>query len=465
MPIRPAPFAFFVFLLLLYGPLAPAEAETYALVDGRRAGDALQIKATMRVLGTLHSPTGQLKEVPMAANCQVAFQQVLQSISRRSSITAARQYDTAMAEIRVGDQQETTRLPASLSTIVASRQDGQVELVSPSGGLARKELDLITLPGDIITVYGLLPDEPVSVGQHWTHAAEALAAVLNLEHVGVNETKSELLKVENGLAQMRITGLVKGRASGVATEMRITGDYRYDLRWQHVNWLHLRIKEQRDESPVAPRLNVDAELRMLIAPLPAPEVAAGLDNVREISVRDRLLRYESAAAGYQLKHGRRWHLVDEQPRHAAWRIVEDDDVIAQCNAIRLKDLPAGKKLALEEFQGDIQKALGDQFGQFETANQQQRGDGSQILRVGVRGVAKGIPVRWVYYHVANSQGQRANLVFVMDVENIDRLGTDDVVAATSLAITASSDALPEIADPAPLEQPVAETASRRSSPN
>lgn len=459
MPNRRAPFAFFASLLLLLGsPLAQAQGETFSIVDGRRAGDAVQIKATMQVVGKLHSPTGQLNEVPMTASCQVAFQQLLPSTSG----AAARQYATALAEIRVGDQKETTRLPASLSTIVAARRDKQLELISPDGALARKELDVISLPGDVLTVYRLLPDQPVKVGQQWRHDADALAALLNLEHVGVNETKSELVKVENGLAQMRITGLVKGRASGVATEMRITGDYRYDLQWQHINWLQLRIKEQRDESPVAPGLTVDADLRMLTAPLPASEMALALNNVGETSARDRLLRYESETAGYQLQHGRRWHLVNERPRHAAWRIVEDDDVIAQCNAIRLKDLPAGKQLALEEFQADIQKALGDQFGQFETANQKQRSDGGQILRVAVRGVATGIPVRWVYYHIANQRGQRANLVFVMDVENIDRLGNDDVVAATTLAITTSADALPEIPDPPPSDAPVAETAVRPS---
>ena len=114
-------------------------------------------------------------------------------------------------------------------------------------------------------------------------------------------------------------------------------------------------------------------------------------------------------------------------------------------------------MALEEFQADIQKALGEQFGQFEGANQKQRANGGQILRVGVRGVAKGIPVRWVYYHIANQHGQRANLVFVMDVENMNRLGNDDVVAATTLAINTSADDLPEI--PA-IEKPAMETASR-----
>ena len=451
---------FFSWLLFMPGSrLAMAEGPTYALVDGRRSGDLSQVKATLQVVGKLHSPSETLHEVPLAASCQVSFQDLFGAKAGQLSGASARQYDTAVAELRVGNHEESTQLPANLSTIVAAQREAAIEFVSPHGPLSRKELDTITLPGDALAVYRLLPGHPVAEGQQWKSDPEDLAMLLNLEHVGVNETKSELVKVENGLAQMRITGLVKGRASGVATELRITGDYRYDLKWQHINWLQLRINEQRDESRVAPGFAVDAELRMLIKPMRPRDVAPSLQNVGEISARDRLLRYESASAGYRILHPRRWHLVDERPRHASWRIVEGDDIIAQCNAIRLKDMPAGKQLALEEFQSDIQKALGDQFGQFEAADQKQRDDGNQILRVAVRGVASEVPVCWVYYHIANQQGQCANLVFVMDVEEIKKLGKDDMVAATTVAITASANTLPEIPQSQSSEEVANETAS------
>jgi hypothetical protein len=435
------------FLWIVIGHrFALAEGPTYSLVDGRRAGDVAHVKATLQVAGKLHSPSAESADISMTVKGQVAYQDLFKPGSDDRSNQAVRRYEEALAELRVGNQKESTRLLESLSTIVASHQDKGIEFVSPDGSLSRKELDVLALPGDPLTVYRLLPDHPVAEGAQWTHDPDDLAALLNLEHVGVNETKSELVKVENGLAQIRLTGLVKGRASGVATEMRITGDYRYDLNWRHINWLQLRINENRDESPISPGLTVDAELRMLITPQPAGDLAAALQTPIRVPDRNRLLRFESESSGYELLHGRRWHLVDERSRLAAWRIVEDDVVIAQCNAIRLKDLAPGKQLALEEFQADIQKALGDQFGQFEAAIQKQRDDLTQMLRVVVRGVASEVPVRWVYYHVANPQGQRANLVFVMDIENIERFGKDDDVAATSMAITASAEALPKVAD-------------------
>jgi hypothetical protein len=121
-------------------------------------------------------------------------------------------------------------------------------------------------------------------------------------------------------------------------------------------------------------------------------------------------------------------------------------VIAQCNIIRLKDLPAGKQLGLEEFQADVQKALGEQFVEFESAGRKQRKDGYDVIRVSAAGIVSKIPVRWIYYHITSPEGKRANIVFVLDRENLGKLGSDDVIAASSLGLTLASDALPNVSD-------------------
>jgi hypothetical protein len=209
---------------------------------------------------------------------------------------------------------------------------------------------------------------------------------------------------------------------------------------------------------------VDAEIKMLIQPADANSASLLADAATRVDERFRLLRYDSQNAGFKLLHPRDWHIVNEAARHSTWRIVDGDTVVAQCHVIRLKDLPTGKQIGLEEFQADVRSALDERFAEFEQAGRKQRKDGYDIIRVTAAGAVSQIPVRWIYYHITSPDGKRANVVFVLDREHIDKLDSDDVIAASSLALTTAADALPKVADPTPRDPEVpaagGETASR-----
>ncbi len=343
-----------------------AQSRPVSFADGRQTTEAFQVRATLQMVGKLKSPAQDLEDVPTSATAQVRYQEVVLD-HRADQIKSVRTYALAEAELRAGGHLEKNQLSSNVRTVVAQLGEQNLELVSTTGNLTRTELETLTFPGDSLAVYRLLPKTEVAEGDQWSHSSADLATLLNLEHVGVNEVKSQFVKVENGLAIIHTTGSLKGRAAGVATSMRLTAECRYDLRWKRINWLHLRVREDRDESPEAPGFAVDAEIKMLIQPA-EPNSAPQLASVTtEISERQRLLRYESENAGFKLLHPRRWHMLDEAARHSTWRVVDGDAVVAQCNVIRLKDLPAGKQIGLEEFQTDVRKALGEQFVEFEQA--------------------------------------------------------------------------------------------------
>ncbi len=436
--------------------------------DSRQVGETVQVRATLQMVGKLNSAMTEAKDVPISAAGQVNFQETVLNRDNRE-IKTLRNYLSAEAELHAGGHTEKNHLSDSVRSIVAQCSDQRVELASSKGYLTRTELETITFPGDYLVVYRLLPKKGVQQGEQWQHTSEDLAVLLNLEHVGVNEVKSRLMKIENGLAVIQTTGVLKGRAAGVATEMRLTGECRYDLRWKRINWLHLRISETRDESSEAPGYAADAEIKMLIQPVQPGDAAEPTTANLTITDRARLLSYSSESAGFRCLHPRRWHTLNEGARHSTWRVADGDDVIAQCNVIRLKDLPAGKQLGLEEFQADVQKALGEQFVEFEGAGRKQRKDGYDVIRVSAAGIVSKIPVRWIYYHVTSPDGKRANVVFVLDRDNLEKLASDDVIAASSLSLTIASDALPKATDAsseAEASPPAVggETARRRNEP-
>jgi hypothetical protein len=99
-------------------------------------------------------------------------------------------------------------------------------------------------------------------------------------------------------------------------------------------------------------------------------------------------------------------------------------------------------LQLEEFQTDIQKSLGETFGQFIEASQFESDHGLRVLRVVAGGVASELPIHWIYYHVSNNAGRRLTYVFTMEAENASRFAAADHAFTSSL----------ELFDPTPVPQ-------------
>jgi hypothetical protein len=82
-------------------------------------------------------------------------------------------------------------------------------------------------------------------------------------------------------------------------------------------------------------------------------------------------------------------------------------------------------MSLEEFQADIQRALGQSFGQFLEATQNTRDDGRRVLRVVVSGTASEVSIQWVYYHLSDATGRRAALAFTLEGKLVERFAEND----------------------------------------
>lgn len=425
-------------LLILAGQLA--HAETYDLRDLRQPDDEVTVKITVATQGAVQGATmkaGDEEQVDLTVRSQLAYEERL--IATAPTLRSLRQYETAQSQIVIGQHAETNQLDPSRNVIVANTK-GNAHLYSPVGALSRQELDVLKVPTCSLACYGLLPGKPVSLGQSWRPSVEALTNVLRLDHVGVNKTAVKLVDVARGLARMQITGTLKGIADGATTDIQLSGDIRYDLRWKHLTWVQLTIQERRDVGPVSVPYVARADVRMLVSPLEGESRLSAIPQ--EIAQQDAPqaahLRFASETAGLEILHDRHWHLTEERPQRATFRLIENGKVIAQCNLSRLPALPNGKQLALEEFQSDIQQALGDQFAEFESATKNVRNDGQPALRVTARGIIEGVPIRWIYYHVSNPSGQRAAYVFTLADELQEKFAQRDRLLVDSIRFTAAN---------------------------
>ena len=70
----------------------------------------------------------------------------------------------------------------------------------------------------------------------------------------------------------------------------------------------------------------------------------------------------------------------------------------------------------------------------------------QTLRVSARGLVSEVPIRWIYYHVSNSSGQRAAYVFTLSDEMNEKFAARDQLLVDSLRFD-ESDAVETAAQP------------------
>lgn len=463
-------FATLAVLLLLPTIASAAEAQSVMLEDVRAVGDLQSVQVSLIVQGTLQAEqVAGAEENPKAqvsASGRLTYQERVLALrpgaaNEPRGAVAGRYYEDAQAKRKVDDHEESVSLNDG-QKIVLARSTNKTDFASASTPLSQSELEMIMVPGNSLAAYNLLPGKEVGVGQSWKHEPQDLVSLLNLDEVTICDASSRLVDVKNGLAIVKLAGTAMGHIDGAATEIKIEGDYRYDTRWKRINWLSLVLTEDRQSSAAAPGFVMTAELKMLAAPvkeIPQLDPAALEQVARVFKNQEHLLRFDSPKAGYRLLHGPNWKLMDDRPQTTAFRMVDSGKTIAQCNVRRLKKQEPGKRLALETFQKDIQKALEGKFGKFVEAREFDRRDKYHVLQVAAQGLVTEIPVQWVYYHLTSPTGECASYVYTMELGVAEKFADQDSAMVNSLELVALAPAKPAADATAPA-QPEAETADR-----
>ena len=84
----------------------------------------------------------------------------------------------------------------------------------------------------------------------------------------------------------------------------------------------------------------------------------------------------------------------------------------------------------------MRQALGKSFGEFVEASESVDPAKYRVLRVVVHGVAHNksadVPIRWIYYHLADQQGHQAALTFIVQQEYLERFADADKPIVESL---------------------------------
>ena len=278
---------------------------------------------------------------------------------------------------------------------------------------------MIDILGNSLLLDDLLPEGPVAVGQTWKPADKVVAALLGLDAASRCDVQCVLKEVTDAVARFELAGQVEGPVNDTTARIQLKGKYRFDLRTGRIDWFALLSKEDRGISQVADGFEVVVRLQMTITPEePSPELAeaklATVSDLEPTPERTQLC-YQSPGSRWRIIHDRRWYLGSDDRDVAVLKRIDKGTLIGQCNASSLAQRDPDKLVSLEEFQEDVRQALGENFGEFVEASQSVNAAKHRVLRVVVHGVVHNksadVPIRWIYYHVADQQGRQAALTF------------------------------------------------------
>jgi hypothetical protein len=201
----------------------------------------------------------------------------------------------------------------------------------------------------------------------------------------------------------------------------------------------LLFKEKRSVGHVGPGLDVVVKQLVVVKPLASPN-ALTADDLKALAPpadeAARRLVLDSTQNGFRIEHNRSWFITSDDRKLTVLRYIDRGELVGQCNLTPLEPITASKNdLTLAGFQSDIEKSLGDRFGQFVSAKETTDSQNRRVYRVVTHGKVADLPIRWIYYLLTTADGRRLSVAFTMEQSLVERFGNADDVLVKGIELT------------------------------
>ncbi len=415
------------FLMLV--PAAAFAGDKYKLEEPVDDVRVFGVGTRVEITGKLQ-PTPNVAALSQTASAAISYRErrLLGPGEAAESFRAVREYETALAEIDVGGNKTSIRLPEALKLIVAQGRSEGVELYALAGLLTANELDLIRSPADSLALISLLPSKEVEVGDQWTVNDWSFQMLTALDAVVKGKLDCTLESVEKGMARIKLDGKLEGAAVGSATEVAITGFFSYHLEGKYIADTDFVQTETRALGPVSPALEIKARVRLLRSPA---KTSGRLSDQKIIDLAAnepaetaRFLRFESPW-NIGIQHGRHWYLYKVDESVAVFRLLDEGNFVAQCDMASIAPAKPGEHLAEQTFLSDIRRSLGERLRSMSKGDVVASSDRKFIFKVLAEGVVGERQMTWVFYLVADPTGRQASLMFAVETELAETLAKFD----------------------------------------
>jgi hypothetical protein len=275
----------------------------------------------------------------------------------------------------------------------------------------------------------------VKIGEQWRISDDTLALLLGLEEITSNSVQVVLKEVTPDVARFELAGQVEGMLFGVGNQVGLKAKCRFDRRTGRIDWFAMRLKQSRDIGVVEDGLDATVLVQAKINRLETAEKlsdAALADLSLKPTDELTLVRYLQSKGGCQFEHDRCWFLIDRSRDFDEFHRLDRGQDIGLCRISPQPQVDVSKLPNLEQFQGIVQKLLGEGFGEFTELSQAESPAHLRILRVKAKGKDNEVSVRWFYYLVSDPEGRQVTFCFRVEEKRLEQFGRADEALVHSL---------------------------------
>ena len=435
-----------VFLVLSVCDATAFAADKIELAESETDARVRLVQSHVQVSGQLQTAAGGGKKIPLKLNADAQYRFLERRLSGAGrdaeTLRAARVYRFANndAEVTPADapagaapKKSTLKLPETRHLIVAhGRREGAL-LYSPTATLTYDQLDLISTPGDSLSLLSLLPREEVAAGDSWKPETWAVQMLCGIEAMTKGEITCTLEEANASTARVTFTGSAEGATLGAPTTVQLAGEFTFDRRAKLMTHARVKQTETRAIGAAKPGLEVTANVAVerSLAEDNSDAKLLGDTAVAEIPIEPalemQLLRFESWSLRFY--HDRGWHQFHQTNEVAVLRLMEQGSLIAQVNVSPVPAAATGSHTSEEQFQTDIRQSLGKRLKSItkaEPLKPRNATDRRFLFRVTVDGEADGVPMTWFYHLCAAPTGQQVSFVFAVETKNLEKFNNRDL---------------------------------------
>lgn len=406
----------------------------------------IEVKGNVNLVADPLIRDGKKRMLPLEANLTLDYEERFlrpAGATPESEIIAVeRRFHEAQGTSRLSRTHHEMMLRDSLSHVIVRRDQLPETIYSDNDYLTHEEIDLLRAPIASTAIDVLVPQQEMRPGEKVTVASTDLGSFFNLSHVASSDVEVELMSEDASEAKLQLRGKMDGSVSGVPTQLRVLGKLTLDRRVGAVTWAAVAIHETREIGNAEPGFDVTATIRMVRKPLPVAQTLPATPTEIALDApppQDRMLvAMSSDHIGVRGLMDRRWRVMKDLPGEAILRMIENDQSIAQLNLRPLAKLPDGQQLTLEAFENNVQKTLGDRFGELIESREGLTDGGLRMLRVVVGGHVEGVPIQWIMMHLSDDHRHRVMATWTMDGQSVARLAGSDIQIAASMQLTDGS---------------------------
>ncbi|QDV71712.1 hypothetical protein Poly24_54510 [Rosistilla carotiformis] len=413
-------------------PLSASSLDTVPLFSD--ASHALyRVRITVGVEGNAKVPKSDLtvdatRQLPVKAESVIDYEERLHRDRDGIAQAAQRYYYEATTKGQVQTNDHASGLRDEARHAVMHIAETRSVVYAAQTQLTVEELELLKVPVNSLAIDRLLPNKSLRVNETWEIDETVLATLFDMDAVQKSAVVATLVSFDDAAAKAQLLGTVSASVDGVPTSIQLRGKLTYDRKLRSVSWLALAVREDRELGKAEPGFEIAAQIRVIRQAIDKPNAVHQGEAV-DLAIKptqDKLLiDIHSVPGGFSVFCDRGWRMIHQNDHFTQLRLIDNDRVITQCDVRSMPQLKDGHQLTLEAFQEDIQRTLGDRFGELLEAEEKVTGGGLRLLRVVAQGAVEKIPVQWIYLHFSNDEGRRSAAIFTLADQQVEAFGGGD----------------------------------------